>query len=108
MGVGYGWEKLYLAVHYAVSSNESLQERLASCVCQLSLLDRESFPDDETWQKFNNLKSESTKHPARYKGEGTINATTSQMSDEEAGEWLGVICDLFSAVAEANGRLNPV
>jgi hypothetical protein len=105
MGVDYGWEKFYVAVHYAISSNGSLQQRLASCVSQIHPLGRESFPDDETWGEFNNLLEETTKRPARYEGEGTINATTAQMTDEEAGKHLGKICDLFSGVAKAYGRL---
>jgi ATP phosphoribosyltransferase regulatory subunit HisZ len=107
VGVDYGWEKFYVAVHYAVSSNQSLQQRLASCVSQIHHLDRDSFPDDETWEQFNSLMEESTKRPARYEGEGTINSTTAQMTDEEAVKHLRKICDLFSGVARAYGRLTP-
>jgi hypothetical protein len=104
MGVNYGWEKLYLAVHFAISSDQPLQQRLASCVSQLSLVDRDSFPNDESWKDFQDLMHEATKRPARYKGEGTINSTTSQMTDEEASKHLGKICDLFSEVAQAYGK----
>jgi hypothetical protein len=104
MGVNYGWEKFYVAVRYAVASNEPLQQRLAMCVMQIGHLGRESFPDDSTWEKFGGLREASTNRPARYKGEGIINATTAQMTDEEAGRYLREICGLFSDVAMAYGK----
>jgi hypothetical protein len=108
MGVDYGWEKLYSAVHFAVASEERLQERLASCLVVIQHLGRESFPDDQTWEKFSSLLEASTNRPARYEGEGTIKATTSQMTDEEASRYLREICDLFSHVALAYGKESSI
>ena len=104
MGVDYGWKKLYSAVHYAVASEEQLQKRLTSCLVVIHHLGRESFPDDQTWAQFSSLLEASTNQPARYEGEGAIHATTSQMTDEEAGRYLREICSLFSAVTMAYGK----
>ena len=56
MGISYGWEVFYRAVGSAVTNNESLQERLGSVIMLLGLLQRESFPSDEAWERFQSLK----------------------------------------------------
>lgn len=103
MGVDYGWEKFYSALRCAVSSKDSLQERLASVISGVCHLQRDSFSSDETWEHFQSLMKATTKCPARFEGEGKIHATTSQMTDEEADQLLESSFDLFSNLAEANG-----
>jgi hypothetical protein len=103
MGVDYGWEKFYSALHYALQSNESLQERLESVIEGVCHLERDSFPSDESWEHFDSLMKETTKRASRTSQEDTIHATTSQMSDEEAGRLLESAFELFSDLAEANG-----
>jgi hypothetical protein len=104
MGISHGWEVFYRAVGSAVTSNESLQERLGSVIMLLGLLQRESFTSDEMWERFRSLKEETTKCPATFRGEGTIHATTSQMSDEEARRLLNESFEIFNELAEAKGR----
>jgi hypothetical protein len=103
MGVDYGWEKFYSALRNALQSNESLQERLESVIEGVCHLQRDSFPSDESWEHFDSLTKETTKCASRTPHEGTIHATTSQMSDEEAGRLLQSAFDLFSDLAEAYG-----
>jgi hypothetical protein len=95
-------------VHLAVASEEPLQKRLASCLVVIQHLEPESFPDDQTWEKFSSLLEASTNQPDRYEGEGTMHATTAQMTDEEAGRYLREICSLFSGVAIAFGKSSSI
>lgn len=104
VGVDYGWEKFFVALRYAIASTAPPQERLESVVSGVCHLDRDSFPDDETWKRFEKLIEGTTKLPARIEGEGTIRATTAQMTDDEAGEWLHEAIGIFSDIAEAYGR----
>ena len=104
MGVDYGWEKFFASLHYAVASTAPLQERLESVVSEICHLKHDSFPDDETWERFENLMKETTKFPARTEGEGTIRATTAQMTDDEASKWLHEAIGIFSDIAQAYGK----
>lgn len=103
MGVDYGWEKFYSALRYALQSNESLQDRLESVIEGVCHLQRDSFPSDESWENFDSLMKKTSERAARSQHEGTIHATTSQMSDEDAGRLLQSAFDLFSDLAEAYG-----
>jgi hypothetical protein len=105
MGVDYGWEKFFSSLHFAIGSTHSLQERLHSVMSGVSHLDRDSFPDDERWERFEKLLKETTKLPARFEGEGTIQATTEQMSDDDAAKWLREAFGLFSDIALAYGKV---
>lgn len=103
MGVEYGWEVFYTQMRAAVRSQETLQTRLEYVVSNVFPLSRDHFPSDATWEDFQTLKKEATKRPARLEGEGTIHATTSQMTDEEAKRHLETCFDLFSTIAKAAG-----
>ncbi len=82
-----------------------MQERLFGVVSGVCHLERDSFPDDATWERFEALLADNTKRAARG-DEGTIEATTSQMSNEEAAKWLQEALSIFTDVAEAYGRAN--
>ena len=100
----YGWEKLFNACHYAAGSRETPQKRLAAIVADdILVLRRENLPSDEAWSRVQKVRHAATCKPARG-SEGTIEATTSQMTDDEASEWLREIMSLFSEVAEEYGR----
>ena len=105
MGVDYGWEKFYSAMRYAAASSDSVQRRLAGVIMQVSLLDRGHFPNDEEWQKFEELIKETTKTPARG-DEGTIQATTSKMTEDEASGFLHTAFDIFNQMAWSYGAEN--
>lgn len=104
MSVIYGWEKFFNALNYAVVSEDSLQHRLEVVLCGVNHLQRDDFPDDESWDTFRKMLDEGTKRPARTEGEGTIRATTAQMTNEEASKWLLEAVSLFSDLAEASGK----
>ncbi len=102
--LNYGFEKLFSACHNAIGSTETPQKRLASAVSyNLTYLERENLPSDEAWECLQDLIEASTCKPAKG-DEGTIEATTSQMSDDEASEWLRKMLNIFSDVAEEYGR----
>lgn len=100
----YGAEKLFSACHYAVGSDETSQKRLVAVVSNdLIHLRRENLPNDESWERVRKIMQATTCKPAKG-DEGTIEATTSQMTAEKAAEWLREVMSLFSEVAEEYGR----
>jgi hypothetical protein len=104
MALNYGWEKFFSACHYAIGSCEPVQMRLASSISSnIHLLRRDDLPSDEAWERVQKLMAACTCKPAKG-GEGTIAATTSQMSDDEAASWLREMISIFSDVAEEYGR----
>jgi hypothetical protein len=108
MALNYGWEKLFSACHYAVGSSATVQARLAAVVSSdLHLLRRDDLPSDETWGRVRKIMDATTCKPARG-SEGTIAATTSQMSDDEASKLLSEIMSIFTEVAEEYGRLQSI
>jgi hypothetical protein len=104
MGVDYGWEKFYKALRYAMGSNEPVQERLASVISGVHHLNRDSFPDDETYEKFQTMVKASTMVPAKA-NEGTIRSSVSHMKDGEATLWLETAFDIFTKIAESEAHL---
>jgi hypothetical protein len=103
MGIDYGLEKFFDQLHYAVSSTDPLQERLTGVVRGISHLRRDSFPDDETYARFERLMKGNTMVPA-VANEGSIQATTSKMDEMEAGKWLTEVLAIFCEIAEAFGK----
>jgi hypothetical protein len=103
MGVDYGWEKFFSSIHYAVTSTECLQQRLQLVVSGIDGLRRDSFPSDETYERFEKLMTATKMLPARG-NEGRLAATTSQMEESEAKQWLQEALGLFSDVAQAYGK----
>ena len=99
MGIDYAAEKFSTAMHNAIASTESLQERLESVTLGVLHLERNDFEDDETWKRFDALLEETTKREPEGK-EGSIRATTSQMSDKDAAKLLQEALDLYSEVSE--------
>jgi hypothetical protein len=103
--LNYGFEKLHSACHTAIGSSETPQKRLASAVSfNLTYIRRENLPNEEAWEQVQKIRDAASSKPAEG-DEGTIEATTSQMSDDEAAKYLREILDVFSEVAEEIGRL---
>jgi len=95
-----------MGLDYAIGSDDSVQERLAGVVADsVNHLTRDDFPNEELWIRVQKLINATTCKPARG-DEGTIVATTSQMTSEEASKWLREVLSLFSEVAEASGAWN--
>jgi hypothetical protein len=105
MSLSYGWEKPFKAVYTTVGSQRSLQERLAHAfIYNLSPLEKDDLTA-ETWDRFQELRRAVTSKPA-VGDEGTINATTSAMTDEEAEKCLEEMVGIFSDIAQALGVEN--
>lgn len=103
MGVDYGWEKFFSSIHYAVTSTDLLQKRLQVVVSGIDGLRRDSFPSDEAFERFEKLMTATKMLPARG-NEGRLAATTSQMEESEAKQWLQETVAIFSDVAQAYGK----
>ena len=103
MGVDYGWEKFFSSIHYAVTSTERLQQRLQGVVSEIDGLRRDNFPSDKTYARFEKLMTATKMLPARG-NDGRLVATTSQMEESEAKQWLQEAVAIFSDVAQAYGK----
>jgi hypothetical protein len=96
----YGLQKFYLAVEGAASSEKTLQERVADAfLYNLILIEAVNVPA-EVWDRLQKMKAEVTKIPAKG-SEGTIVATTSQMSTEEARKCLREIVSMYDETHQA-------
>ncbi len=92
-----------LCSYEAVTSTERFQQRLQGVVVGIDGLRRDSFPSDETFERFGKLMTATKMLPARG-NEGRLAATTSQMEESEARQWLQEAVALFSDVAQAYGQ----
>jgi hypothetical protein len=100
--LSYGWEKLFTAVYTAISSDEPPQKRLANAyIYHLIHIHEENVPP-EVWKQLTALTAAVTSTPP-VGTEGSVVASTSKMSDEEARKWLEKIASMFSDVAQAYG-----
>src|SRR5215471_3857396 len=66
-------------------------------------LRRDRFPNDKTYERFEKLMTATKMLPARS-NEGRLAATTSQMKESEAKQWLQEALELFSDVSQAYGK----
>ncbi len=99
MGISYAWEKFFSAVNYAASSTASVQERLANAYVGDIMLVRSEDVPSELWERIEKLTAAVTELPARG-DEGTVEATTSQMSSDDASKWLSQIVSIFNDIVE--------
>jgi hypothetical protein len=104
MSIHYAFEKLSLACAYAITSEETVQTRLASAIAgHVIHLQRDDFPTEDLWERVTRLRHATTCKPAEGE-EGTIAATTAQMTTDEAVTLLHEIFSIFSEVAQECGR----
>jgi hypothetical protein len=103
MAIDYAWEKFFSAVYGSIGSERSPQDRLAdSYVFDIIHVRREDVPNDEVWERIQKLTRAVTSKPAEQH-EGSVKATTSEMSSAEAARWLQEIVSIFNEIAEAYG-----
>ena len=100
MGVDQAWEKFSSEIRLALVSDASLQARLGCLISGVSDLQRDSFPDERTWDDFRKLVNEVTKRETRFQAD----PSTAQMSNEKAREYLQAAFDIYAQVAKAFGR----
>jgi hypothetical protein len=103
MALNYGWEKFFSAVYGSIGSELTPQDRLAnSYVFDIIHVRRDDVPSQEIWERIQKLTRAITSKPAKQ-AEGSVKATTSEMSCEEAAKWLQEIVSIFNEIAEAYG-----
>jgi hypothetical protein len=103
MALNYGWEKFFSAVYGSIGSELTPQDRLAnSYVFDIIHVRRDDVPSEEIWERIQKLTCAVTRMPAKG-AERSVNATTSEMSSEEAAKWLQEIVSIFNEIAEAYG-----
>jgi hypothetical protein len=102
MSIEYGHEQFSTAVYGCVSSTEPLQKRLSTAfMYNLIQLGPDNVPA-EVWEELQKLRATVTAVPA-VGNEGSIEATTSKMTEEQAAKCLEQIVSMFSDVTEAYG-----
>jgi len=99
MSITYAWQNFYKAVSYCMASENSLQERLAGAyVGDIHVVQaRDVTP--ELWERIEKLTTALTMLPA-VGNEGTVRATTSKMTDDEARQWLDEILSIFIEITK--------
>lgn len=97
MAINYAWENLFKAILYSMRSTESLQERLLGCHAIFHVLSQKGHLPPDLQKRFDVMIDAWTKLPDDT-GRGTVCATTSKMTDDEARMWLEEILSLFDDV----------
>ncbi|ALB43192.1 hypothetical protein AA650_24525 [Anabaena sp. WA102] len=98
MSLRYTRQKLYSAVRTLASSNESIQDRLYFASSDLMTLHQpDDFPE-ELREEFNEIHQKLTH-------EGSFEATTTKMSEEEARKIAEKIVDLYDEIAQKLGAM---
>ena len=98
-GTDYAWQEFFDALRQAVASTVPLQARLATFALAVCNLKEDNFPDTDTWMRFEGFL-EAVAGVPRKATAAKILATTSKMTDEEAGKWLQEAVQIFSNLSE--------
>jgi len=97
--MSYRCEKLRLAV-FALVGTGTVQERLRNAsLVNFLVLEPDDFPEQHLKQRFSDIYKGLTSVPA-IADEGSMEATISRMSDEEAKEYAQRIFYLYDEVCE--------
>jgi hypothetical protein len=103
MGISYGKEKFYAAMHTCVTDQRSLRERLfdawTSGLCRL--MEEDLTP--ELWTRFAELRKAMIFDTAKG-SEGDWKASADNMTPGEVQQWLNEILSLFTAVVAFEAR----
>lgn len=99
--MSYRYEKLWLAV-LALVGTGSIKERLRNALIgNLLALEPDDFPEQHLKQKFNEIFRGLTSVPATA-NEGSVEATISKITDDEAKEYAQQIFYLYDEVCQIN------
>ena len=101
MSLDYAYEKFYLAVIGMAQSKKKLRERIEDAYVYNIIHVREADIPQGHLNDFRTLKEMVTCCPARFPGEGTVRATTQQMSPRTMDETARLITRLFDAISAA-------
>lgn len=102
-GIQYGadvaCQAFFDALRQAVASKATLPARLGTLVLAVCNLREQNFSDTDTWDRFQRFLTVTTGRPGHATA-AKILATTSKMTDEEAGQWLQEAVQIFSSLSE--------
>ena len=102
MSLGYAWQKFFAAVQTLADGTGSLQDRLKDAFGgALIHLQPQDLPKEHR-NEFADLRARITKETSL--GDGTIAATTSVMSDEDAMQIADQIVSMYDSIAQALGK----
>ncbi len=97
MSLTYGWQQLFGCVHAMAQSTEPPWKRLARAVgAGLNIINPDEDLPNELREEWRSIIAATTNKPDR--GEGTIEATCSQLTELEATKLIGRIVELHNAV----------
>jgi hypothetical protein len=94
-----GLERLHLAVSNAALNEGTLQQRVFDAYVSIASVDSDEVPRDKV-DKLKELKK------GALPDEGTVDVSSSAMSDEDARKWLRKLVELFGETAQAYGVEN--
>ncbi|MGH9321461.1 MAG: hypothetical protein ACRD3V_16445, partial [Vicinamibacteria bacterium] len=95
--IGYAWQKTYEAIRMLVGEG-SIKKRLEYAASGLLWVDPEDLPNEESRRRFVGIKRSLTKDKPDP-DEGSIHATISGMSEQQAEELAQEILTLFMEVS---------
>jgi hypothetical protein len=100
MSLEYAMEKFFTAVYTAAVSELPLQQRLRDAYAyNIIHVDQGDVPD-EVWTRLERFRHAVSHRPA-LGNEGTITATTSQLTSDEARTLLTEMVGIYERIAEA-------
>jgi hypothetical protein len=97
MDLHYAWENLFKAVHGAIQSESSLQDRLHGCYGDFHVLSHHGHLPPDLQERWDKMMKAWTRGPDTT-GQGLVPATLQKMDDDEARKWLEEILSLYSEV----------
>jgi len=103
MGISYGKEKFFSAMHACVADEHSLRERLLDAwTSGLYRLTEQDLPPKQ-WKRFEELQKAVVFDPGKG-DEGRFRASIDKMKEAEIRQWLLEILSLFTAVVAFEAR----
>jgi hypothetical protein len=103
VGSDHGLDRVFSALRRAVASTDPLQDRVAEVVHGICDLNRESFPDHETWDLFQALLAKSASCAARG-DEKAVAAAPDGQSSKMAPETGWLACSSEHTHHKGNGH----
>jgi hypothetical protein len=101
VSLGYAYEKFYTAILGMAASPKRLRERVEEAyVYEIIYVRDEDVPSDSL-SDFRRLKEMLTRRNPRHSSEGSVRATTQQMSWRELHEAAHLITRLFDHISAA-------
>src|SRR5690349_7852324 len=101
MNVDYAYEKFYAAIMGMAQGKKKLRERIEDAYLYHIIHVREELLPKHYCSDFQKLRQLVTCRPARHPYEGTVHATTQQMSPRELEEAARLIVGLFDSLSSA-------